>query len=362
MSHASLTGRERVSRMFARQDHDRVPRHDTFWSDTILRWQIEGLSGGQEAALELLDSDFRPLCWSLPVPFPGMNDILSEDESSQTVRDAFGNISRKWKNKETEPELLRFGCVDRDDWDQTYKPLMVTAGLHVDVKGARNAFAEAHRRGQWSFFSASETFEMTRQMLGEETTLVAMASEPDFIRDVSNIYTDLILRDFEALYEDGIRPDGIWLFGDMAYNYGPMCSPAMYRDLIWPDHVRMAHWAHARNLPVIYHSDGNVSAYLDLYIEAGFDCIHPLENCASLHLQDIGPRYGKSLCLFGNIDVSILGSNDPVRIEQEISSKLAAGKRTRAYAYHSDHSVPASVSWETYKLVIKLLDHYGYYD
>ena len=362
MGHTWLTGRERVSRMFLRQDHDRVPRHDTYWEETISRWQREGLDGDGNSVLDLLDSDFRPICWSRPKPFPGLNDVIAEDQATLTLRDCFGNIVRFRKTGDGAPEFLRFGCVDRDDWDQTYKPLMVTAGLHVNVKAAGDALAEGRRRGQWTFFSASETFEVTRQMLGEETTLIAMAAEPEFIQDVSNIYTDLILRDFDALYDQGIHPDGVWLFGDMAYHHGPMCSPHMYRELILPDHIRLVQWAHARKLPVVFHSDGNVAAYLDLYVEAGFDCVHPLENVASLSLSNIAPKYADSLCLFGNIDGAVLASNDPVRIEQEIAGKLSIGKRTRAYAYHSDHSVPSSVSWETYQLVIRLLDRYGYYE
>ena len=56
---ADLTGRERVQRMFARQDHDRVPRYDSYWPETITRWQREGLDGGEEAALDSLGADFH---------------------------------------------------------------------------------------------------------------------------------------------------------------------------------------------------------------------------------------------------------------------------------------------------------------
>jgi hypothetical protein len=41
---------------------------------------------------------------------------------------------------------------------------------------------------------------------------------------------------------------------------------------------------------------------------------------------------------------------------------LKAGMATRRYIYHSDHSVPPSVSWDTYRYVIELLDKYGNYD
>jgi uroporphyrinogen decarboxylase len=348
--------------MFTRQDQDRVPRHDTFWSATIARWQAEGLDGGVDAALDTLESDFRPVCWSMPVPFPGLDEVVSEDAESETIRDMFGNIIRRSKDGQSENEYLRFGCVDRDDWDQTYKPLMVTAGLHVDVDSARVALAEGKRRGQWTFFSACETLQMARQMLGEETTLIAMGEEPDFIRDVSSIYTDLVLRDLQALYDNGVQPDGLWVFGDMAYNYGPICSPRMYRELIWPDHVRLVEWAHSHKMPVIYHSDGNVMPVMDMYVLAGFDCIHPLESRSSMSLRDVTTKYGAKLATFGNIDVDILATNDASQIEQEIASKLEIGKSTRSYAYHSDHSVPPTVTWETYKLVIGLLNHHGYYE
>src|SRR5262245_52887214 len=52
-----LTGQERVNRAFARCDHDHVPRHESFWGETIERWQKEGLNGDYRAVLDLLESD-----------------------------------------------------------------------------------------------------------------------------------------------------------------------------------------------------------------------------------------------------------------------------------------------------------------
>ena len=49
----------------------------------------------------------------------------------------------------------------------------------------------------------------------------------------------------ERLAEAGIEADGLWVYGDMAYNHATMCSPEMYRDLIWPDHRRLAAWTWA---------------------------------------------------------------------------------------------------------------------
>jgi uroporphyrinogen decarboxylase len=147
----------------------------------------------------------------------------------------------------------------------------------------------------------------------------------------------------------------------MAFNSSTMCSPQMYKELFWPDHKRLADWAHAHGMKLIYHTDGDVNRVMDLYIAAGFDCLQPLEVKASMDIRKLSPRYGKDLTFFGNVDVMKMITNDLAVIEEEISQKLGAGKSTHGYIYHSDHSVPPQVSWATYQAIIEMLNKYGAY-
>jgi len=136
----------------------------------------------------------------------------------------------------------------------------------------------------------------------------------------------------------------------------------MYEELFWPDHKRLADWAHNHGVPFIYHTDGDVNGVLDLYLKAGFDCLQPLEVKANMDVRTLGPKIGDRMALFGNIDVMAMSTNDKDVIEQEVKSKLQAAMQTQGYAYHSDHSVPPAVSWETYQFIIELVDRYGNYD
>jgi uroporphyrinogen decarboxylase len=206
-----------------------------------------------------------------------------------------------------------------------------------------------------------ESFEETRSLMGDEATWIAMAQDPEWIQDVSRTFTDQLLRNFDAVMATGIQPDGLWIYGDMAFKTATVCSPAMYKELIWPDHKRLADWAHAHNMKLIYHTDGDVNGVLDLYLAAGFDCLQPLESKARMDIRKLGPPYGQRLALFGNIDVMVMITNDRDQIEAEIASKFAAGKATRGYLYHSDHSVPPQVSWETYQFLMQLVESYGRY-
>jgi uroporphyrinogen decarboxylase len=359
---ANLSSRERVNRMFARADQDRIPRHESFWGETITRWQNEGLQGDAGTVLEMLGNDFQGLCWSWPAPFPGQSEVVSEDETTRVIKDAFGATARFWKGRSGTPEHIGFECDSADVWFNRFKPAMLSTPIQVNPEASKATYERARERGLWTHLTGTEGFEATRKLLGDEISLEAFALEPEWIADVSRTHTDMVLRDFEAILATGIEPDGVWIYGDMAYKNATMCSPKMYRELIWPDHKRMADWAHERGMKFIYHTDGDVNGVMDLYLEAGFDCLQPLEAKASMDVRNLCPQYGQQMAFFGNIDVMLMASNDRAKLEHEIATKLAAGKATKGYAYHSDHSVPPSTSWETYLFIIEMVNKYGRYE
>jgi len=356
-----MNGQERVNRMFARRDQDRIPRHDSYWAETIERWQQEGLAGDSQKVLEWLESDFHLVCWNWPQTMPGTEVVVREDAETRDVRDSQGKTVRYWIKKSGTPEHLGFDCDSREKWERVYKPSLLQHWLQLKPDEVKRAYEEGRRRGRWCHLTGAESFEATRSLIGDEITMIALAEDPDWVADVSRTYTDVFLRNYEAALATGIVPDGLWIYGDMAYKNGTMCSPQMYREIIWPDHKRLADFAHEHGLKCIYHTDGDVNGVLDLYVAAGFDCLQPIEAKANMDIRRLCPKYGKQLAMFGNIDVMIMGTNDRDRIEEEIRSKFAAGMATKGYAYHSDHSVPPTVSWATYQFIIECVKTYGTY-
>ena len=356
-----LTGRERVDRAMEHRNQDRVPRFESFWDETILRWEKEGLRGGKRAVLDLLDTDFHGLNWLWPQVYPGQEEVMEEDDETRVIRDGQGKVIRYWKSKSGTPEHIGFGCETREIWQETYKPALLDTGLQVDPDAIVRSYRDGRKKGRWCHLTSVEPFEETRSVLGDEITLMAMAEDPEWIQDVAVTFTDQVIRNLDAVMATGIQPDGLWIYGDMAFNHSTMCSPAMYRDLIWPDHKRLADWAHAHRMKFIYHTDGDVNGVLDLYAEAGFDCLQPLESKANMDIRKLAPVYGDRFTFFGNIDVMKMITNDLGLIEEEIATKFPAGMEHRGYIYHSDHSIPPQVSWETYQGIIKLVDKHGRY-
>jgi uroporphyrinogen decarboxylase len=366
----NLTSQERVNRALEHKDHDRVPRHDNFWVETIARWQGEGLQGsgydaGVAEAESLLGSDFCGLSpdgiyW--PFPYPGRREVTAEDEGTVTFVDEWGAKLRQFKVRSGTPEHLGWECDSPEVWYERLRPRIAEQAIRIPVDAIRERHALARKEGKWCSLHGIEPFELTRKILGDVEALAGMVDEPEWIADISRVTTDNSLRNWQAVIDAGIRPDGIWVYGDMAYNHAPVCSPKTYREIIWPDHKRMCDWAHANGLKFIYHTDGDVNLMLDLYLEAGFDCLQPLEAKANMDVRELVEGYGERLSMFGNIDVMAMITNDMDRIEEEIRSKFAATMPYRGYLYHSDHSVPPQVSWATYQGIIGLVERYGRYD
>ena len=211
-----------------------------------------------------------------------------------------------------------------------------------------------------------EALDMVQAMLsghsGSLTTVHANSAHDAVIRlETLSMMSDVEKLALAAAYDAGCQADAVWVFGDVGYNHGSFFSPAAYGELIRPDHMRLCDWAHQRGMKFIYHTDGDVRLLLDLFVEAGFDCIQPMEAKTGMDVRDLAPKYGRDFSFFGNIDMMVAATGDRDRIEHEMRTKLAAGMANWGYAYHSDHSVPPTVSWPTYQFIIELLDRHGDY-
>jgi uroporphyrinogen-III decarboxylase len=95
-------------------------------------------------------------------------------------------------------------------------------------------------------------------------------------------------------------------------------------------------------------------------IEAGVDCYNPIEAKAGLNVVDLKRQFGKRLAWNGNLDVTVLATNDWDKVRAEVLTKLNAAKGG-GYIPQSDHSMPDNVAPATYDYVVKLIREYGNY-
>jgi uroporphyrinogen decarboxylase len=182
--------------------------------------------------------------------------------------------------------------------------------------------------------------------------LMGMAMDPDWVRDMCQVYTDLNLRLMDILFAEEGEPDAIWYYEDMGFKERPFMSPQMYRDIIFPSHKRSFDYAHNRGKSVIVHSCGFVEPLIPGLVEAGMDCLQAMEVKAGMDLLRIKKTYGGRIALFGGMDIRALETNDPAKIDAELAAKLAPAMAGGGYILHTDHSIPPSVEYATYKYFV----------
>ena len=123
--------------------------------------------------------------------------------------------------------------------------------------------------------------------------------------------------------------------------------------LLYPAHKKLFDFAHSRNLPVVLHCDGYVEPLIPSLIEAGLDCLQPLEVKAGMDLLKLKKRFGDQLALIGGMDVRILETNDRQTVETELLKKLPQAMEGSGYVLQVDHSVSPLVDYETYTFFVE---------
>jgi uroporphyrinogen decarboxylase len=126
-------------------------------------------------------------------------------------------------------------------------------------------------------------------------------------------------------------------------------------------HRTIGDYLHANDITYFMHTDGDMRGFIPRLIDAGVQVLQPLEAKVGLDGRKLKGEYGRSLTFMGNIDVQKMSGTD-ADIETEVQTKLAVAMANGSYIYHSDHSVPPTVSFKDYCRLMSLLDKYGHYD
>ncbi len=352
-----LTSRERILRILRREPVDRIGAYESFWGDTITKWVSEGKLAEGENVYDHFPFDFRDKGWfNMAGNIDGEEVILEEDEETRLVRNVDGAVMRWWKNKAGTPDHIDFAVKDRSAWEANVRPHLVNPDNYrkrVDIEAfaqARQAANDEERFFQWA---GVNVFECMHPVCGHVNMLMGMALDPDWVRDMCNVYAELIINLMEIVFDEAGLPDGVFFYDDMGFKQKPFMSPTMYKEIVWPAHKRTFDFCHSKGLPVIMHSCGFVEPLLPALIEAGLDCLQAMEVKAGMDLVDLKKKYGRHLSFFGGMDVRTMVANDRDAIQAELDRKLPVAMAGSGYILHSDHSIPNQVEYETYKFFLE---------
>jgi uroporphyrinogen decarboxylase len=90
---------------------------------------------------------------------------------------------------------------------------------------------------------------------------------------------------------------------DIAGNKGLLFPLSFFADAVLPVYREIAEMVKENGLFTFFHSDGDMKKVVEFLIEAGYDCIHPVDAQAGLNLYGLKKAFGESVSFMGHIDI-----------------------------------------------------------
>lgn len=361
-----LTSKERFERILKHQPVDRVGLFEVFWKETAQKWSAQGHFARPEMVSDHFGLDLRRTGGEItPGDYHIVNlvaniavgpQVVEETDAVRLVRDGNGALLRWIKNASGAPEHVDFTVKDRRSWEEHIRPYLLDERLderRLNFSSYRAVRAQCARDHRFMTCGVVGAFDQMSPMCGHEHLLTGMALDPQWVHAMADLYTTTTIRLLEILFAREGLPDGLWVWDDLGFKNRPFMSPAMYRALLYPAHQRLFDFAHSRGLPVVLHCDGYVEALVPSLIEAGINCLQPLEVKAGMDLLKLKKRFGDQIALIGGMDERILETNDCRAVEAELLRQLPQAMVGSGYVLQVDHSVSSLVDYETYKFFVE---------
>ena len=337
-----MNAMERLITVFERRVPDRVPTFEL----TIDSEVVDGIVPGADVydfieAMELDAVCVRP-------------DMKTELIGENTWRDEKGQILKKTATDyrevtgtiiHNEDDLKKFEFPDPYA-DYRFETLRKTVerfkGERPVVAFLRDGWAEA------------------RDLHGFAESLIDFLDNPKLVRDIIekavDYYCELGRLAARAGAKFALSAD------DIAGVNGLFMSPQHFKDIIYPAMKRLyASW-HASGLYVMKHTDGGIEPILDLLVDTGLDCLHPIDPLAGMSLEKVKRKYGSKICIMGNVNCAghlVFGT--PQQVTAEVRQCLEIAMPGGGYVCASSNSIPRSVKPENYAAMIEAIKTYGVY-
>ena len=316
-----MKSRERVFEALHHKQPDRVPRFEV-WIDGLLHEL--GQTDPASAYVNLGQDGIM-----MPTKPP-----LGGNEWKNGV-DVFGRV---WRNG-----TYSGGVVDTEDDLLRYSPPLDYAEQYFDRERV-NEVKVRYPDHCLIFGTHIGPFMSAYLSMGFERFFSRILKDTPFVKKVLKARTDWCIAMYRKAVDLGAEV--LVLGEDAGHKGGPMLSPAMWRELVLPQHQRIVD---ELEVPVIWHSDGNFESLLPMAVEAGFVGVHGLEPAAGFDLAKMKIEFGERLVLVGNIDLRVLFNSDLDPVRREVNRCLQQGAAGGGYMIATCNSVydgmnPSAVS------------------
>ena len=340
---AELTSAERVMRVLAREEPDRVPHFEWLIAKNVREAICPGCTSHNDFAVRMGHDAI------LVGP-----DYTKEQVGPDRWRTEWGYVVEY--GKEEHGVEVSSPIATMDDFARYTPPDPHAPGRYDSLEKAVAEFKGKMAIG----VHLNDVFSIPRYLTGMGNLLMAIAAEPDLVTALVNLSVEINLEMAKQVARRGA--DFVWTGDDYAGNTGPFMSPDHFRTLFYPGLKRVAEGFRELGLPFIKHCDGNIWPIIDMMIGPGVSCLDPIDPQGGMDLAEVKAKFGDRVALKGNVDctdVLVYGTIDEVA--EATKEALRQGAPGGGYILSSSNSIHSSVNPENYAAMLETLKEYGRY-
>jgi uroporphyrinogen decarboxylase len=245
------------------------------------------------------------IAWIRPQSYP---DVY-QDPSGRTLFDS--GVDRK---KHAHPPLAlceTVAEVERYPWPDP--DFLNFDSCLADLSKAGDLYRMG---GFWTCF-----FHNICDLFGMEEYLVKMYTHPKVVEAVTEKVCAFYLEANERFFKAaGDQIDGFFFGNDFGTQSSLICGPEQFDRFIMPWFRRFTEQGHRYGHQVILHSCGSIHAVIPRLIDAGVDCLHPLQALANnMDAETLAREFKGKIAFMGGIDTQkLLTNGTPEQVRAEV--------------------------------------------
>jgi uroporphyrinogen decarboxylase len=170
--------------------------------------------------------------------------------------------------------------------------------------------------GFWTCF-----YHNMADLFGMEEYFVKMYTQPDVVLAATDRVCEFYYEANEKFFKAaGDFVDGFFFGNDFGTQVSLICGPKQFDEFIMPWFRKFTEQGHRHGHQVILHSCGSIHAVIPRLIEAGVDCLHPLQALATdMDAETLARDFKGKIAFMGGIDAQELMTNGtPDQVKAEV--------------------------------------------
>jgi len=227
-----------------------------------------------------------------------------------------------------------------------------------------SAFAEVSAllpEGMKIIAQHGDIFTRVWERMGFETFCFGLAEQPQLVGAMFERVGHVVFECFRTMVD---MPDvgAVWYSDDIAYAPHMFLSPDVFRQYLFPWLKRIGELCRERDLPFIYHSDGNLWPVMsDLIDDIGFNALQPIEP-KGMDIRELKAKIGDRVCLIGNVDLEYtLTRGTPEEVAALTRALIGDIGPGGGYCVGSSNTVPTYVPEPNFRAMVETTLEHGRY-